>query len=36
MAQFIKTKQLIEEAIKAGCKTWAEFKEFQKNTTKRG
>lgn len=34
MAQFLKTKQLIEEAIKAGCTTWAEFQEFIKNKTK--
>lgn len=35
MAQFLKTKQLIEEAIKAGCTTWAEFEEFKKKKLKK-
>lgn len=31
MAQFLQTKKLIEEAIKNGCTTWAEFQDFLKN-----
>ncbi len=30
MAQFLQTKRLIEEALKAGCKTWEDFEKFKK------
>jgi hypothetical protein len=33
MTQFLQTKRLIEEALKAGCKTWADFEEYLKTSS---
>jgi hypothetical protein len=30
MSHFLQTKKLIEAAIEAGCKTWADFENFRK------